>query len=123
MLGFAISDHYYSRTTVPRYLPGALCRTDDQVAPIVAVNGTHRLPDALELLMCGLGPKETARRCSANASTTAAKRLPRAVTACSRSIDERVLPADDDLPGNIGTQGGCADRARTCLCSEPGGVL
>ena len=27
------------------------CRTDDQVARIVAVNGTHRLPDALAPLI------------------------------------------------------------------------
>ena len=27
------------------------CRTDDQVAWIVAVNGTHRLPDALAPLI------------------------------------------------------------------------
>jgi len=29
--------------------PGTMlpCRTDDQVARMVAVNGTHRLPDAL----------------------------------------------------------------------------
>ena len=37
------------------------CRTDDQVARIVAVNGTHRPPDALEPLMCGLGLTETSR--------------------------------------------------------------
>ena len=43
--------------------PGTLlpCRTDDQVARIVAMNGTHRLPDALEPLMCGLGLTETNR--------------------------------------------------------------
>ena len=41
-------------------VPGTslVCRTDDQVAQIVAVNGTHRLPDALDPLikMCGAGP-------------------------------------------------------------------
>ena len=43
--------------------PGTLlpCRTDDQVARIVAVNGTHRPPDALEPLVCGLGRTETRR--------------------------------------------------------------
>ena len=34
-------------------VPGTLlpCRTDDQVVRIVAVNGTHRLPDALAPLI------------------------------------------------------------------------
>ena len=34
-------------------VPGTLlpCRTDDQVARMVAVNGTHRLPDALAPLI------------------------------------------------------------------------
>jgi len=34
-------------------VPGAMlpCRTDDQVVRIVAVNGTHRLPDALAPLI------------------------------------------------------------------------
>ena len=34
-------------------VPGSLltCRTDDQVARIVAMNGTHRLPDALAPLI------------------------------------------------------------------------
>ena len=33
--------------------PGTMlpCQTDDQVARIVAVNGTHRLPDALAPLI------------------------------------------------------------------------
>ena len=44
-------------------VPGTLLpyRTDDQVVRIVAVNGTHRPPDALEPLMCGLGLTETSR--------------------------------------------------------------
>ena len=51
-------------------------RTDDQVARIVAVNGTHRPPDTLEPLMCGLRLTETSRhQMSPNVHSNAISRI------------------------------------------------